>query len=184
MELGALLMVVLGFVAAGGITAFVVKSSLRGHGERDAAVLRSDAAFRRIAADLGLEFLEGESIDHPIMGRLLGFGRLRGRVQGVGLRVEVAFDSAGSGVVHFYTEVAVEPSARIGQLVAERVSAMAQRFPEGDLDIEDGWLTLTVRRGASPGFSSYVFALLDEASLRSVIDRLVDVSTDASGAYR
>jgi hypothetical protein len=176
---------ILGLAFGGSVTALVMRMSFQGHAARNLAVQRSDAAFRRVATDLGLTFAEGSSESYALIGKIRSFGRLRGHVHGVEVRVNVGFDSPGSGTVHFHTEITAELSARAGRFDANAIRDIDASFEDADVELDEGRLKLTVRERGSAALGMYTFGLLDDPErLREVIDRLASIAAEGRSVYR
>jgi hypothetical protein len=137
MTLPNALVLVITITALITLVVLLVRWSSRQQAQRNAKVRESDAALREVARVLGLSFREGGSYNHPLQGPYASFGSVAGEVDGVTVRIEVTFDSAGSGTVEFTTEIGVQCQTRIEPALPTDFEAV----------FEDGWVRVS-RRGS------------------------------------
>jgi hypothetical protein len=100
-----------GIVALVAIVLLALRHSARLRAEERRAVERLDAVMITVAARTGLRHLPGPVHEHPVVGSILGYGRLLGSLRGVQVYVAVErTGDSGAYVDELCIEVACDPA--------------------------------------------------------------------------
>lgn len=136
-------------------------------------VRENDTAFQRVASMLGLTFVSGQVMHHPVMGDIAAFGVAQGLYRGFYTTLRVTSDDTTEPPVVFRTEILINTRANTAFETKPgnpAIQRQAKRFV-----IEPSVIKFEPRVPCRARSMSYeFFTLTDSMTLRTSIDALCD----------
>jgi hypothetical protein len=151
MSAGSVLALLGAIVLCIGVMFASLRGSQRNYEQLRRVAQLSDEAMRQTASALGLQFIPPSDYEHPLVGGVAGFGGLRGVVDGISVKVDVAREGEGE-LARIKLSAALPSGASLS--APERAARLHDRYR---LESDEGTLTLYPRlaKRGSVQFISY-----------------------------